>query len=262
MNDYKFLLTPYTSFVKGLCGTWSNDFSIDDESDSDLGQTDVHVLSSPHLNITSDTDELTSKLKGLLMLMDGALAVIYGFEEYKRYGPLSVYSSEGVNFSKIANFTTLNVTQINPFDSNNLQAPHAKATHFSLLINLASTHEPLRVILGMCALGNDWVNLYRLWETIREYTYDMFNNGSLQITNLKNKKHQRDKVVSMAFDINDKDIKRFTGTANSFEMLGYLARHGRGGTGGKIKNPMSRMDASLLVHKATNKFCLLFLNKI
>ncbi|OOL23288.1 hypothetical protein BXQ27_18225, partial [Klebsiella aerogenes] len=65
MYDYSFLLTPSTGFVKGLCGVRSNDFSINDDSDSDLGQTDIHLLSSPHLNIISDPNELASKLKGL-----------------------------------------------------------------------------------------------------------------------------------------------------------------------------------------------------
>lgn len=259
MNNYKFLLTPYTGFVKGLCGAWSNDFSIDDESDSELGQTDIHMLSSPHLNIISDENELASKLKGLLMLMNGSLAVLLGFERYRAFGPLSVSASEGISFSKISNFTTLNITQVNPFDFHGVQMPHARADEFSRLINLASKHEPLRVTLGMCALGDDWVNLYRLWETIREYIHERYKKGILTVPGLNKKSYQRDKLISLAFNINESDIKRFTGTANSFEMLGYLARHGKGAPGGAIKNPMNRVEASHFVHKATNQFCRLFL---
>ncbi|HGN1756377.1 TPA: hypothetical protein ACKRTC_003559 [Proteus mirabilis] len=260
MYDYGFLLTPYTGFVKMLCSVWSNDFSIGDNSDSDLGQTDVHILSSSHLNIISDPNELASKLKGLLMLMDGALSVIHGFEEYKSYGPLSIDGSKGIDYSKIRDFHSMNVTQINPFDSNNIQQPHPKANNFSKLINLSSKNESLRIVLGMCALGNDWVNLYRLWETVREYTYDQYKKGVLNIPGTdRNKKYQKDKIISMVFDIKEKEISRFTGTANSFELLGYLARHGKGSTRGTLNNPMSRVEASNFVYYATRRFCFLFL---
>ncbi|MEQ4510682.1 MAG: hypothetical protein ABN480_08805 [Dickeya sp.] len=260
MYDYIFSLTPYTGFVKGLCGVCSNDFSIIDDSDSDLGQTDIHLLSSPHLNIISDPNELASKLKGLLMLMNGALSVLYGFERYQSYGPLSISGSDGINYSEICGFKSMDVTQINPFDFHGIQKPHPRADDFSRLINLSSKHESLRVVLGMCALGNDWVNLYRLWETIREYVHDKYVKGTLNIPSAnKSKKYQRDKIISMAFNIDEKEISRFTGTANSFELLGYLARHGKGSPGGIVKNPMSRVDASIFVHNATCRFCALFL---
>ncbi|MEQ5127020.1 hypothetical protein ABN225_09495 [Providencia alcalifaciens] len=258
MYDYGFLLTPHTGFVKKLCDVWSNDFSINDDSDSDLGQTDIHILSSPHLNIISDPNELASKLKGLLMLMNGALSVLYGFERYKSYGPLSIDGSDGINYSEIRGFKSMDVTQANPFNFNDIQQTHPHADNFSKLINLSSKHEPLRVVLGMCALGDDWVNLYRLWETIREYVYDEYNKGALNISGA-NKKYQRDKIISMAFNIEEKEISRFTGTANSFELLGYLARHGKGSPGGMLKKPMSRVDASIFVHNATFIFCKLFL---
>lgn len=194
------------------------------------------------------------------MLMNGALSVIYGFERYQSYGPLSISGSDGINYSEICGFKSMDVTQINPFSFNEIQPPHPRANDFSRLINLSSKHESLRVVLGMCALGNDWVNLYRLWETIREYVHDKYVKGTLNIpgTN-KDKKYQRDKIISMAFNINEKEISRFTGTANSFELLGYLARHGKGSPGGVLTNPMSRVEASLFVHKATDKFCKLFL---
>lgn len=260
MYDYSFLLTPHTAFVKGLCGVWSNDFYINDDSDSDLGQTDVHLLSSSHLNIISDPNELASKLKGLLMLMNGALSVLHGFERYKSYGPLSISGSDGINYSEICGFKSMNVTQINPFNFHGIQQPHPRADNFSRLINLSSKHESLRVVLGMCALGDDWVNLYRLWETIREYVYDKYVKGVLNISSAnKSKKYQRDKIISMAFNIDEKEISRFTGTANSFELLGYLARHGKGSPGGMLKKPMSRLDASIFVHNATYRFCKLFL---
>ncbi|MCS3464482.1 MULTISPECIES: hypothetical protein [Citrobacter] len=260
MYDYSFLLTPHTGFVKGLCGVWSNDFSINDDSDSDLGQTDVHILSSPHLNIISDPNELASKLKGLLMLINGALSVLQGFERFKSYGPLSVSGSDGINYSEISSFKSMNVTQVNPFDFHCIQQLHPRANYFSRLINLSSKHESLRVVLGMCALGDDWVNLYRLWETIREYVYDKHKKGELNISGgNKSKKSQRDKIISMAFNIDEKEISRFTGTANSFELLGYLARHGKGSPGGMLKNPMSRVEASIFVHNATFRFCRLFL---
>lgn len=260
MYNYSFLLTPPTGFVKGLCGTWSNDFSINDDSDSDLGQTDIHILSSPHLNIISDPNVLASKLKGLLMLMNGALSVLYGFERYKSYGPLSISGSDGINYPEIWHFQSIDVTQINPFDFNGIQQIHPRADNFSRLINLSSKYESLRIVLGMCALGDDWVNLYRLWETIREYVYDRFKEGTLNIPNAnKDKKYQRDKIIGMAFNIDEKEISRFTGTANSFELLGYLARHGKGSPGRMSENPMARVDASIFVHNATSKFCKLFL---
>ncbi|MGB8500126.1 MAG: hypothetical protein WCD85_19280 [Pantoea agglomerans] len=154
----------------------------------------------------------------------------------------------------------MDVTQINPFDFYGIQQPHPRADNFSRLINLSSKYESLRVVLGMCALGDDWVNLYRLWETIREYVHDKYVKGTLNIPSADgSKKYQRDKIISMAFNIDEKEISRFTGTANSFELLGYLARHGKGSSGKILKNPMSRFEASIFVHNATYRFCKLFL---
>ena len=163
-------------------------------------------------------------------------------------------------FLEICGFKSMDVTQVNPFDFHGIQLPHPRANDFSRLINLSSKHESLRVVLGMCALGDDWVNLYRLWETIREYVYNRYDKGTLDIPGAnRTKRYKRDKIISMAFNIDEKEISRFTGTANSFELLGYLARHGKGSPGGMLENPMSRIDASIFVHNATHRFCRLFL---
>lgn len=56
-QNYLFRLTPYTAFVKGLVNVNSNDFAISDESDSDIGCNDLHVLTSPHINSLTDEKE-------------------------------------------------------------------------------------------------------------------------------------------------------------------------------------------------------------
>ncbi len=261
MNDYKFLLTPYTGYVKSLCGLSSNDFNIHDASDSDLGQTDVHLLSSPHLNIASDPNELASKLKGLLMLMNGSLAVLLRFQNYDHYGFLSIDGSDGVPFLDIAHFKTLDVTQVNPFNPDDIKPLHPRANDFSRLINLASKHEELRIILGMCALGNDWVNLYRLWETVKEFTYERFQKNILILPDEKKSKakYRRDDVICKAFKIDEKEMKLFTGTANSFELLGYMSRHGKKEPSkGIMTTQMTRAKAIEFVHAAVFQFCKLY----
>lgn len=258
MNDYKFRLYPYNNFVKGLCSVSSNDFSIHDDSDSDLGETDVHLLSSSHLNVVSDIDELASKLKGLMMLLNGALAVLHGFERIKTLGVLEIDGSEGVNYSDIVKFKELDVTQKSPFDFNNTCEMHDKADHFSRLINLSSKNEPLRVVLGMCAIGSDWVNLYRIWETIQHYIFERYKDGLITFHEpLKANAKQLD-VICKYLSIDREEVKRFTGTANSFELLGYLGRHGKGSTNA-LSNPMSRVEASQFVNRASRMFCNIYL---
>ncbi|PQK77165.1 hypothetical protein CG428_08840 [Pantoea ananatis] len=255
MSNYSFSLTPYNNFVKGLCSIHSNDFSIVDDSDSDLGQTDVHILSSIHMNVIEDINELKTKLKGLLMLMNGALSVIYGFERFNTLGHLSINGSEGVNYHEIDGFKSMDITQTNPFSKSHIQNTHEKACAFSKLINLSSKVESLRIILGMCALGSDWVNLYRIWETVTQFYYEEYSQGEMLSNGKPRKKINKNDLMAIELNIEKNEVSRFTGTVNSFEMLGYLSRHGKGSVSHIIRNPMERLDASNLVRQACVIYC-------
>lgn len=258
--DYRFRLSPQNSWVANLCDSQSYDYVISDESDSEVGATDVHIFSSVHLDSTSDLATLRCKLKGMLMLISGALRVIHGFEIYdKVFGDLSISASENVNFQDLIKFKELDVTQINPFDFHNPQIKHPRADPLSFLVNLSSKDEDVMTILGMCSLGVDWVNLYRVYETVCEFTNIMVENNTMpyhwenNLNKKPKKKYNKDEIAAIVFDIEYQRIKDFKGTANSFKLLGYLGRHGKGNNN-NMTNPMSRSNASLLVNEITKKF--------
>lgn len=252
MNDYRFLLTPYISSVKSLCLSQSYDFCISDESDTEIGMSDIHILSSVHLNSINDIDLLQEKLKGLIMLINGALSIIHGFELFKtKFGEVSISGSEGISYSDIQSFKEMDVTQINPFDFNNPQLKHPEADKLSSIINLSSNDSDVMTVVGMCSLGADWVNLNRILETVRELTRD-FNKKNPSILNYKSKK--ADDIIAHAFSLDANEINRFTGTVNSFELLGFLSRHGKSSTKNRSSNPMCRIDATILIHSLVNGY--------
>jgi len=255
LNNYGFSLTPHTSFVKGLCDIYSNDFSIIDESDSSLGQTDVHIFCSIHLNLIVDLNELRTKLKGLLMIINGTIAVTQGFERHKNIGFVTIDGCDGVSYSEMEKIHSMDVTQVNPFNISNLQEMHKKADVISKLINLSSKNENLRIILGMCAIGSDWVNLYRILETVAQCIQDDYNQGKIQIHGNIKKKLKKIELMTKVLNIDSAQVKLFTRTVNSFEMLGYLSRHGKGSVSNDNANPMSRLDASNLVNQACRHYC-------
>lgn len=257
-HDYSFRLTPYTGYVKELCGVKSYDFNIYDDSDSEIGSTDMHVLTSPHLNIISDPIELAKKLKGLLMILNGSLSILIGFERHYSRGFLSIDYSDGIEFSSISDFNSLDITQANPFNFHGINKPHTDANHLSRLVNLSSKYEDLRIVLGLCGMEYSWVNLYRIWETISFYVRKHYIEGKITIPNPSKKLSQAKQIISQAFRIDEREISRFTGTANSFEMLGFLARHGRG-QHSVINDPMTRLEASIFVHRAARTFCNIYL---
>lgn len=240
--NYSFRLTPYTAFVKGLANVNSNDFAISDESDSDIGCNDLHVLTSPHINSLNDEKEVTRKLKGLLMLINGALSISFGFE---RFGPLGIDASEGISLSHITNIESLDIEQSSPFASGVDMKLATNAQEYSKLVYAASQRYDVRVILGMCSMRHDWVNLYRLWDTLSHFISEEYSNDNAFIPDIKKTKPQTKDLVSALCGIPLADISAFTATANSFELLGLASRHGIGGTGsgGNPQKTMNRSEA-------------------
>ncbi|WP_157133705.1 hypothetical protein [Enterobacter mori] len=112
---YCFRLSPYTDFVKGLTRVNPNDFDIYDDSSSESGPTDIHILTSPHIDLLNDENEIYQKVKGFLMLINGALSISLGFERYKWLGPLKIDAAEGVNVSYIDAFESSDIDETSPF---------------------------------------------------------------------------------------------------------------------------------------------------
>ncbi|HDS2562305.1 TPA: hypothetical protein QHU55_004680 [Klebsiella aerogenes] len=244
-QNYSFRLTPYTAFVKGLANVNSNDFAISDESDSDIGCNDLHVLTSPHINSLTDEKEVTRKLKGLLMLINGALSISFGFEQFERFGPLGIDASEGISLSHVTNIESLDIEQSSPFASGVDMKLATNAQEYSKLVYVASQRYDVRVILGMCSMRHDWVNLYRLWDTLSHFISEEYSNDNAFIPDIKKTKPQTKDLVSALCGIPLADISAFTATANSFELLGLASRHGIGGTGsgGNPQKTMNRSEA-------------------
>lgn len=256
---YKFRLAPYSSFVKGLTRHNSHDFCIYDESDSDLGELDVHFLSSPHIDCLSNEAEIISKLKGLLMMINGALSVDYNFERFERFGPLTITASEGISFSLVEKIDSLDVAQLSPFDPSNVYEEINDAPIYSRLVNAASKKHEVRVILGMCSLQHDWVNLYRIWDTLTYFTTEEFKKDPSFLPSVTKKKYQGKDLMAALCNTTLQEVSSFTGTANSFELLGLSSRHGILSAGsGNTQQGMTRTDAMKLVRTG----CVNYLKKV
>lgn len=265
LNNYRFQIEPYTGPVKALCEIKSYDFSINDESDTEEGVSDNHILESPHLNSVSDIELLKRKIKGFLMLFNGALIAVHGFEKAKnRYGYISIANSEGVNYSDISSFKDLDTVQINPFSFDLINPLHPEADKLSTIINMSSKYEDIRTIVAMCSIGSDWVNLYRIFETTVAYTMD-FMHKNTELHGIKIGKKNHSCLASELFGLDEINLSRFTGTVNSFELIGFLSRHGKSyKTRKTMPNPMTRLDATIFINEFVMKFInfrLMLINK-
>ncbi|ELC9719016.1 hypothetical protein QQ215_004661 [Vibrio vulnificus] len=183
--------------------------------DSDDHQAEAYFLHFPHIQGNENLTEVVSAIKGLIQLINGALAIDYGFNKFTRYGQISVdrlfssdrdYPSES-DWSQ-EDFSN-QVPASNPFIGNEerskFDAPFKYKT--TAYIQLCSQHEDVFNLLRQASVGFDWRNLYCIWDTICHYS------GG-----------QKNAISTLGLD--EVKVKAFTGTANNFGVLGIEARHG------------------------------------
>jgi hypothetical protein len=212
-------------------------FSIGDISDDH--EAEYFLLHSSHMNGLKDANEVFSAYQGLVELLNGSLALEWGFDGISRRGFLSIdeifISSE--DYSKFENIQVdKNIPASNPFigkpDINSIQAPFTYKT--TAYLELALEHEDIFQLLRLLAAGFDWRNLYCIWDTVSFYS-----GGS--------------KATPKALGLDEDRIKAFTGTVNNFGVLGVAARHGV--MGWKVpQNIVTHEEAITIINDVVEKY--------
>lgn len=184
-------------------------------NDSDDHEADQYFLVSRHFDKANSEEQVFSMASGLIKLINGGLAIEYGFLEYRKRGSLKI---KGVYSSDIDNPTDLqwthqflpnNVLPSNPFINEdiscNLSYPYRYSS--TAYIEMSLEHDDVFNLLLQTSGVFDWVSLYSILDTVTYY------GGGLK------------KVVS-DLGLDNNAIKAFTGTSNSYGALGTQARHG------------------------------------
>lgn len=212
-------------------------FSIGDISDDHEGE--FFLLHSNHMNGLEDANEVFSAYQGLVELLNGSLALEWGFDGISRRGFLSIdeifiSSQDYSKFEKIE--VDKNILASNPFigkpDFNSIHAPFTYKT--TAYLELALEHEDIFQLLRLLAAGFDWRNLYCIWDTVSFYS-----GGS--------------KVTPKALGLDEERIKAFTGTVNNFGVLGVAARHGVMGWT-VPKNIVTHEEAITIINDVVEKY--------
>ena len=203
-------------------------------NDSDDYEADQYFLVSRHFDNVESKEQVFSMASGLIKLINGALAIEYGFLEYRKRGSLEI---KGVYSSDIDNptdsqwkhqFFPNNVVPSNPFIneaiSYNLSYPYKYLT--TAYIEMCLEHEDVFNLLLQISAASDWVGLYSILDTVTYY-------GS----GLK-------KVIS-DLGLDNSAINAFTGTSNSYGILGIQARHGI--KGWEIPNNTVTLDEAMSI---------------
>ncbi|CAI3952462.1 hypothetical protein [Commensalibacter papalotli (ex Botero et al. 2024)] len=90
---------------------------------------------------------------------------------------------------------------------------------FNFLLYLSNKYDDIYILLKICALEIDWVNLYRIYESL-----DDIVKIQSSYPYLKEEKGKKDKIIK-CLDIK-KNRDRLTRPANNFSILGLSSRHG------------------------------------
>lgn len=197
----------------------SPDFCIYEDSEDHLGE--AYFFQSIHVNGETDVRKALGRIKGLLELINGAVAIHWGFNtafakhqisftealfsdlEYPGIDDYSRYS-EYINLSEIPPLYPFTKV-LSSHELDNLQD-----TNISLRIRMAESRNEVFTLLGQISHGFDWQNLYSIWDSVA-----YFCGG------------EKEAIKKLGLDEQKK--RAFTGTANSFGALGYAARHGEKG---------------------------------
>ncbi len=210
--------------------------------DSDDHQAEQFFLQSSHFNGNESSQAVFSAASGLVQLINGASAIHWGFNNYIRRGSISIDGIYSTNKQAPRDYDWSNVSiskQVapsNPFigiESRSRNGnPYRSAT--TGYIQLCLDNDDVFHLLRQISVGFDWRNLYCIWDTVAHYC-----GGSKQII-----KH---------LDLNENEIKAFTGTANSFGVLGLEARHGVMGWG-VPQNTVTKEEAVDIINNVVKKY--------
>lgn len=234
-------------YLYNLERTNSPHFSIFDDSDDH--EAEYYLLRSNHFNRLEDKDELESAVKGMLQLINGALALSWGYSDFKRKGALSIDRAFKLEAgaSRNTGLTNINLSgnipPSNPFVDGGEKA-HPLFNPFvgevSAWIQLCSSNDDVFNILRQSSVGFDWRNLFCIWDTI--FYYCTLNFG------IKGEKNIADEL---GFD--KTAAESFRGTANSFEVLGLECRHGVS-SWTRPKNVMSQDEAIDFIYDVVKRY--------
>ncbi len=217
----------------------SADFKIYEDSEDHLA--DAYFLESPHLD-GLEKQQIIENLKGLLELINGAVALHWGFNNAFSLHKLSfvdLYFSD-TEFPHDGDYSIAthmpqiaNVPACSPFSKKVPLKSQIESCGdiISARVRMAESNEAVTVLLRQASAGFDWRNLYSIWDTVI-----YFCGG------------EKEAIKELNIDINKKSA--FTGTANSFAVLGPAARHGE--KGWKVpKNLMTLDEANEFIHSLT-----------
>ncbi|MDH0447285.1 hypothetical protein [Shewanella sp. GD04112] len=217
--------------------------------DSDDHQAEQFFLRSNHFKGVDDAQQVYSSVCGLIQLVNGASAIHWGFNDYIRRGSIKLdelyFSNE--EYPSDSDWTSARfkeeILPSNPFIGepivSRLLNPFSSAT--TGYIELCIDNEDVFNILRQISVGLDWRNLYCIWDTVSHYS------GGV-------------KKIIKDLNLDESQIKAFTGTANNFGILGVEARHGV--MGWEIpKNTVNYEQAVSIVNDVVvkylkNKVCL------
>ena len=217
--------------------------------DSDDHQAEQFFLRSNHFKGVDDAQQVYSSVCGLIQLVNGASAIHWGFNDYIRRGSIKLdelyFSNE--EYPSDSDLTSARfkeeILPSNPFIGepivSRLLNPFSSAT--TGYIELCIDNEDVFNILRQISVGLDWRNLYCIWDTVSHYS------GGV-------------KKIIKDLNLDESQIKAFTGTANNFGILGVEARHGV--MGWEIpKNTVNYEQAVSIVNDVVvkylkNKVCL------
>lgn len=215
-------------------------FSIFDDSDDH--QAEQYFLRSSHFNGSESGEKVFSAASGLIQLINGASAIDWGFNNYIRRGSISldgIYSTnkDRPSDSDWSNVNVSNqVVPSNPFIGSESRSRHVNPYRHetTAYIQLCLENDDVFHLLRQISVGFDWRNLYCIWDTIAHYS-----GGS--------------KRAIKDLNLNEDEIKSFTGTANNFGVLGLEARHGV--MGWEIpQNTVTKEEAIDIVNSVVKKY--------
>lgn len=173
------------------------------------GDISKYYFTSIHLNNLNSPKEIWARGKSLFSLYKGYRILFYNpyevFSDLTAIRLTSLYEANNL-FNPLPNHNK--IIQSYPFC--NIESK--KSRDYKTIFSTSIKNEDLLNILLQLGNGIDWINLYSVLDTIKFYT--------------KKKKIAFKRILELA-GYDENDIKKFTGTANNFGLLGVDARHGK-----------------------------------
>jgi len=195
-----------------------------------IQENDRFLLISSDFNQLRNAEEVKKKADKLLSLINGAFRLTIGMMENISIDAVIETNECGrsmtyVNFSDTIVPSASTNEVIRRIDGS-IEEFH-QADIIPILVRLANNDESVDKVLILYEKGEDYDNLYRIFEVVRK---DVGGDENI----IRNRW------------ATSKQIKRFTRTANSAEILGVHARHGVQNTE-PPKNPLQLSEAQSFI---------------